>query len=375
MRRGERDEQWKLVEHIVAALFDDPDVIVTGNVRLPAVQRRGEKARRREIDVLVEGRVAGQRILVPIECKHYRRKVTSPEIDKFIGKLQDVGLPTQTALFVSTSGFAQSAIERAQEVGMRALELSGASIDRTRELILEAVQSHIYVGCQLATLQFQSPHPATDHQDLLFFDSGGAFKGSIHDLLWQAWIAGVPPLELGEHAYQVEIPSEWRYRQDGKPHEIRNMRVQFRVFALVKRYRGEAHMNRLTDARTKAVERQSLSMMFEQAAVEQLPQTFETETDLQRYMDEQGRSPHLAVGRLRLPKLVLHEGLLWPVPSRVVEELDRFNPDEIGDYVERFSESTQNNFWDFDGFYSEVLAEAQAGCWIQMTPIDLAAGL
>ena len=116
-------------------------------------------------------------------------------------------------------------------------------------------------------------------------------------------------------------------------------------------------------------------MMFEQAAVEQLPQTFETETDLQRYMDEQGRSPHLAVGRLRLPKLVLHEGLLWPVPSRVVEELDRFNPDEIGDYVERFSESTQNNFWDFDGFYSEVLAEAQAGCWIQMTPIDLAAGL
>lgn len=375
MGSNERDKQWKIVEHIVASLFDEPDVQVRSNARLPAVRRTGGKQRRREIDVLLEGRLAGQRIFIPIECKNYRRKVSSPAIDAFIGKLQDIGLPTQTAIFVSTSGFAESAVARAHEVGIRTLVLTGANVDKTRNLILDAVQSHIYVGCQVWRLSFQSQRSTTDESDLLFFDTDGGFKGSMHDLLWQAWVSGAPPLICGKHAYSVEIPSEWLFREDGSPHQIRAIYVEFLVFALIKQYRGEASWHRLTDAQTQQVERQNLSLSFEASAAEQVPHGFDSEEELADYLSSQKTHPHIAVGRVRLPKLALNEGLLWPVPAKVMAGFERFRPEEATNEVARFRESSANNFWDFDDVYAQVLKGSQSGSWITLTPDPQPVGL
>ncbi len=368
-QRRKQQEQWKLVEHVVASLFDDSDVDVQSNVRLPAIRRVGSTSGRREIDVLVTGRVAGQRIYVPIECKHLRKKVGSPEIDAFIGKLLDVGLPTQTSIFVSTSGFTKSGIARAEKVGMRTLALSGANLDKTRELILEAIQSHVYVACHLAKLQFESLGELDD-QGLLFFGRDGQYKGTLADFLWQAWVSGTPPLRCGKYAYRVEIPEEWLFSLDGSPKQIRDIRVEYEVFALVREYQGQVSWHRLIDASSGALERQTVQFTFSGSRGVQVPRQFDSESELRSYLSSREVSARLSIGRLRLPKLAMHQGLLWPVPGEVVERFGDLAPDVRSAELEQFRESAANSFWDFDDAYASVLREAQAGSWIRLQEIE-----
>lgn len=44
-----------------------------------------------KIDVSFEVEVAGARILVLVECKHYARRVEVGDIDEFFARLQDIG--------------------------------------------------------------------------------------------------------------------------------------------------------------------------------------------------------------------------------------------------------------------------------------------
>ncbi|TDB38066.1 MAG: restriction endonuclease [Actinobacteria bacterium] len=369
-----QNPEWKLVEHIVAALFDDPDVSVASNVRLRSVRRRTSKRNGRDIDVLITGSVAGQRIYVPVECKHRRRKVGSPEIDAFIGKLLDVGLPTQHSILVSTSGFTRTGAERAREVGMRALVLTGANLDHTRERILEAVQAQVYVGCHLAKLQFQTPQPNPRDEDLLFFSAEGAYRGSMHDLLWQAWVKGTPPATCGSYVYSVSIPDEWMHNADGSPKELRDIRVKYEVFAMVKERRGSASWHTLNDALTGSPERASVRFDFTGNKSTQMPRQFDSEEELAAHLSSTSSPARLTVGRQRLPKLAMHKGLLWPVPSAVLDQWATAPPGEQEAAMERFRDGASNNFWDFDDEYATILDEAQSGVWITMTQEDAGGG-
>jgi hypothetical protein len=333
----------------------------------PALRRRGSARARREIDVLVTGRLAEQRVHAAIECKHLGRRVGSPEIDAFVGKLADVGLPTQTSIFVSTSGFTDPATARAREVGMRTLILSGTSLSGSREQLLEAIQSQIYVGCQVTRLEFLTDGPFRE-RDLLFFEQGGGFKGCLLDLLWQAWLNGRPPLICGRHCFEVKIPEEWMFHEDGSPSSTRDIRVEYLVFALVQQQSGHAQWHALTDAHTKMLERHQVKVAFGDAPLEAVAQAFEREDELSRYLSARPGDAQVTVGRLRLPKLVTNEGLLWPVPASAIERLYGMGLAEVSDEAARFRESVANNYWNFDGVYADILKRAQTGCWIEMTP-------
>jgi hypothetical protein len=271
-----KDEKWRLVEQIVAAVFEAADVQVQRNVRLRAIRRQGGQGGTREIDVLITGRLAGQLIRIPVECKHHNRKTDSPEVDAFIGKLLDVGLPTQTSIFVATAGFTQPAIERAQEVGMRTLVLNGTEFSQVKEKVLEAIQSHIFMSCSLVQLSFQTIEPIEDgsFSHILFYDAAGSYKGSIADLLWIAWLNGAPPLVCGRHLYSVHIPEEWRYLADGRTNSIHNVNLELQVAALVLQFRGDVKTYNLLDAFTKAPERQTLQVRFQDSPIDTTPKIF-----------------------------------------------------------------------------------------------------
>ncbi|HSB10250.1 MAG TPA: restriction endonuclease, partial [Blastocatellia bacterium] len=110
----------KIVERITAAFHDNPDVTIRLNAFLPVV---GGGRRRREIDVLVVGQLAGYTMRIAFECKNERSAVGVQKLDEFIGKLKDVGIPPQNGVYVSASGYTAGAIERAQKEGVRALKL------------------------------------------------------------------------------------------------------------------------------------------------------------------------------------------------------------------------------------------------------------
>lgn len=367
VKDNKSQKNWRLVEQVVAAVFEAADVQVQRNVRLPAIRRRGGRGGMREIDVLITGRLAGQTIHLPVECKHHNKKTDSPEIDAFIGKLLDVGLPTQTSIFVATAGFTQPAIERAQEVGMRTLVLSGTEFSQVKEKVLEAIQAHIFMACSLTQLSFQTDKmiEGGSFQHILFYDAGGAYQGSIADVLWEAWVNGAPPLVCGRHVYSVEIPDEWRYLADGRRNSLHNVQVEYQVAALAFQLRGEAKAYNLMDALTRTPERQTLQVRFPMSPMDATPRVFETEEALNEFLSAPAHA-RVMIGRIRLPKLIMNQGLLWPMPSTVIEQFMRLHSDQPENEFQRLVASACNNFWDFDEAYAQILKKSRSGVTIKM---------
>ncbi|MCX5846687.1 MAG: restriction endonuclease [Deltaproteobacteria bacterium] len=362
-----RSKKWKLVEQIVAIVFQAPDVRVQKNVRLPALRRRGGRGGMREIDVLITGSLAGQPIHLAVECKHHNRRTDSPQIDTFVGKLMDVGLPTQTSIFVSTAGFTQPAVERAQEVGMRTLVLAGAEFSEAKDLIFDAIQSHVFMACALKELTFNTDEmiEGGSFQHMQYYDIDGNYKGSIADLLWAAWLRGTPPLICGSHVYRMEIPDDWKYLADGRKNSINNIQVKYEVSALTFQLKGEGRAYQLVDALTRATERRTLRVKFPAGLFDAAPNVFKTEEALRGFLSAPARAS-VTIGRIRLPKLIMNQGVLWPVPSTVIEQLMRLQPDDGQKEFLQFTMSAFNNFWDFDEVYAQVVRKLQTGLSISM---------
>ncbi len=94
----------------------DPNAEVSHNERL--TDRLGQK---RQFDVVVRGKFAGQDILGVIECKDLSKKVGTPEIDAFVTKSQDIN--ANLKIVVSRKGFSKPAIEKAKHYGIQTLSL------------------------------------------------------------------------------------------------------------------------------------------------------------------------------------------------------------------------------------------------------------
>ncbi|WP_083863316.1 restriction endonuclease [Nocardia exalbida] len=99
-------ERYELsVRELLAAI--DPGSEVSHNV-IVAGQLSGVK---RQLDVLARGMVVGVDITVVVECKRHQRPVDIGTMDRFIGKLLDVG--ADRGILYSYSGFTNSAVQRA----------------------------------------------------------------------------------------------------------------------------------------------------------------------------------------------------------------------------------------------------------------------
>ncbi len=91
------------VADILSFLFGDA-ATVQRNVHVPP--RRGQ--RRRQVDVLVRGRVFGlDDVTLAVDCKAWARRVAVGDIDRFLGFLDDVG--ADLGLLVSASGYSAAA--------------------------------------------------------------------------------------------------------------------------------------------------------------------------------------------------------------------------------------------------------------------------
>jgi hypothetical protein len=94
----------------------DPNSTVEHDVQIP--DKDGIK---RQFDVVVRGNIGGHRMLVVIECKDEKRKTGVPKIEAFRAKSTSVG--ANLALFVSRSGFTQTAVRKARTYDIGVLSL------------------------------------------------------------------------------------------------------------------------------------------------------------------------------------------------------------------------------------------------------------
>jgi hypothetical protein len=106
---GLNDHLWKRYEHSVAELLAGLDARATVE-HDQRVKGRLSHAKR-QIDVLVKGRIVDIEIVVAVECKRLKRPAEIGVVDSFIGKLLDVG--ADRGVLYAFSGFTSAATARA----------------------------------------------------------------------------------------------------------------------------------------------------------------------------------------------------------------------------------------------------------------------
>ena len=78
----------------------------------------------RQIDVLIEGKVAGFDLTIVIDCKYFGKKVDVKDVDEFLGYLHD--LRASKGILITTNGYTQAAYNRAmndtRDVELRIIE-------------------------------------------------------------------------------------------------------------------------------------------------------------------------------------------------------------------------------------------------------------
>lgn len=222
----------RLAEEIVGMMHENPTVGVRRRAFLDPV---GGGSSKREIDVLLTSNVEGQPVRVAIECKNQRKPVSLEQIDAFVGKLQDVGIPSHLGIYVSVNGYTGGAVERARKVGIRTLVLTGLTKDRLSRAVERAFQSMVYLFAEIVSFRVQNELSSVeDFAELsILYDAEGVPQTTFPDMIWQAWVDGSAPSELGEHELSFEALEGWQSIADGKTSPVGPLSATIRVAGFV----------------------------------------------------------------------------------------------------------------------------------------------
>jgi tetratricopeptide (TPR) repeat protein len=100
---------WKDYEKEIHKQFQEmyPDAEITHDAKLPGRYSKID----RQIDILIEDYVAGDRIRIMVDGKYFSENIDVKEVECFIGMMQDVD--ADKGLLVTQKGYSQAAIKRA----------------------------------------------------------------------------------------------------------------------------------------------------------------------------------------------------------------------------------------------------------------------
>src|SRR5215210_1240839 len=244
-------------------MHEAPCIEVRRDVLLPA---KNDSSRRRQFDVLLVGNVAGYQTVLAVECKnHKRRKDVGDVGSRFRDHLEDVGLAPQQGILVSASGFTSGALGRAEELGMRAYELSGLSPDHLSEAVHEASQLVVTVVPFMSrhSVVSEVPGGTSTAEILALYDAQGQLFGSIPDLLWTRWLEGEPESILGEHELEIAIPEGWHARANGERARVFSVSAKVEVGAAVVELAGTVTSVALIDPKGRGVQKARAAARFE----------------------------------------------------------------------------------------------------------------
>lgn len=110
-----------------------PETPIQHNVRLEGVISKVK----RQIDILIEGRIAGFDLKIIVDCKYFNKKIDVKEVESFLSFLQD--LKASKGILITNNGYSQAAYNRAtydsQDVELRIIDFGD----------LESIQSFLAI--------------------------------------------------------------------------------------------------------------------------------------------------------------------------------------------------------------------------------------
>jgi len=255
----------------------------------------------------------------------------------------DVGLPTQTSIFISTSGFYKPAVDRAGEVGMKTLILDLKNKRNTEKALLKAVQTKIFILCSVSQISMTTKEKIP-YENMKFFTSKKEYFAALPDFLWEIWMRGDIPLKCGEYEYSISISEKIKYLENGEKNSINDLKATFKVSALVYIEKSKAYLYGLINAKTGAKEKLTVKFDFSNDDSTQIPiHVYEEETLQKLTSDAEFK---ILFSKIQLPKISLNYGLLWPPSDDMIEYMKKFttkseiSPEDIL--------VGPNDFWEFN---------------------------
>ena len=318
--KGSTRAKGDIVEEIAASMHQMPGITVERNVFLPA---KDGSEREREIDVLLSSQVAGYPVRIAIECKNQKKPIEVGDISEFVGKLLDVGIPFQHGIYISKSRYRSGAILHAKSVGIQAFWLKELSHDSLSESVRQAFQSLIYLLASIAEIQVENDvaQAENDWQMLVFCNEDGHPHTTIPDLVWQEWISGRLPGNIGLHHLTIDIPDDWKQIVDGRAARVAGVEVDVQVTGHVVTIPGSVSHYELVDASSQKPERSQVKAEFEVSSDRYPVTAFTSEEELQGFI-HRNSGVNLSIGRFRLPR-IRFGAIYWPPSERVAQEAIR----------------------------------------------------
>lgn len=308
----------RLFETIVAGMYNEPDVKVKQNVFLDARCRGDKKRKKREIDILISGQIAGQPVRIAVECKNWAKKIGSPEIDSFIGKLGDVGIPI--GIYVSASGYTSDAIEYAKEKGISTLILKEITKEAVTETILKAAKSLVYLLLIIKSICLTNEYDKPmDGYAAILYDSEHSKYTTVPDIIWNEWRSDRIPCQLGMYHIEFEIPDYYKQFFDNKIISLFSFSAEVQVVSLVVTEYGECKKHILIDAVNDKLRKSQINVKFDRTENIIPVNIILTEDELAE-ISNQSNSINLTIGRFRLPKIIVGS-CYWPPSERVYKKI------------------------------------------------------
>jgi hypothetical protein len=311
---ADSDRKREIVEKLTTWLYDVPSRGALHDQRLPS--RDG--LRERQIDVLLTVKWSPDTLeRWVIECKNYHRRIEVGDVDAFVGKLDDVGVPQDHGIFVAVEGYTRDAKQRAAQNGIELQTLSGLDKDRLRAEVLKALQSNIYLLADVVGIWLVGS-PATDAFDLsVFYDGEGQYRGTVADLIWWDWQAGRLEPKLGETSWVLDAPADWYVVAEGKKQPVAPISAVIKVVGYALTVEGTANLHTLFDERRGLVERFGARAWFELPAGTYVLTPIFDEESLDDFITRAGRI-HIAQ-HVRLPRIRFWNFAYWPPSERVAQ--------------------------------------------------------
>lgn len=335
---AKNNDKGRFLEDIVASFHNDENIKIEKRVWLKPLNDPNGEAR--EIDILLTVNIAGYiKTYIAIECKNYSTQIKPDQINSFKGKLDELNLPVQGAIFVSTIGYSKKAKYSAKKVGITLLTINGLSKDRMSKVMYDAIQSKVYILPVFKSYQtITSIKNPSNNEHLLFFDKDKNYKGTFLDLFYEKWINEKIPLTLGTHNFKIDIPEGWFNLYNGEllPYDSFPVNIEFNFIGYVISNKGIANHIEMLDGFTNEIKKEQIEFNFKNPNHSEI-HIFSEEDKLTNFLNSINYK--IEQNRIKLPKI---RGiyLFYPISKKIKNEYKKFfsNKNRTNEEIEQFLE-------------------------------------
>ncbi len=154
--------------------------------------------KKRQIDILITGEIAGCSLRTIIECRDYNSKLSIGQVDGFESKMKDVN--ANVGIMVTTKGFSSKAISKAKRLGISLLTAHEILNDKWRfDQNIQILIKEISPKELSAHFSGIRPHNGTIKFDYVVNDI------NIYDLIKKKWADGSLNYQITEKTQEIHL--------------------------------------------------------------------------------------------------------------------------------------------------------------------------